>query len=52
MPNDEIVLATYKVYFQLIKSENIIKLFENKFEFWKEVCKYFNSDTKKKAGII
>jgi len=51
-PNDEVVLSTYKIYFQLIKHVQIINVFENKNEFWKEVCNYFNSDPKQKAGNI
>lgn len=51
-PNDEVILSTYKIYFQLIKHEQIINVFENKNEFWKKVCNYFNSDPNQKAGNI
>lgn len=52
VPSDEIVLATYKIYFQITKNEQITSTFDNTSLFWKETCNYFNSYPTKKAGII
>ncbi len=47
--HDEVILA-YRVFFQLLKNEDIIK-FKNNQEFWTECCKYFTNIENNEIGI-
>ena len=43
------ILVVYKLFIQLIKNENLIKIKNNK-EFWREISNYFITEGKNKLG--
>ena len=44
------ILIIYKIFVQLIKNENLIKLLNNDQEFWREISNYFITESKNKLG--
>lgn len=47
--DQEKIIIIYRIFFQLIKKEEIVKI-KNDLEFWKKTCEYINENSDGKTG--
>lgn len=50
VPSDDIIL-TYKIFFQLLRNEELLSI-KDKQVFWEKTCEYFIKEGKEKTGAM